>query len=242
MFLKRNTDTLTFGKQITHFAMIPFLLKYSPVESWIIFIDPSLYENMMTVSWMPTSWQELRVHFSTLFFFPFFHFICISPSRNVRLRGVRSPDWCYKATGYQMWIESRSPWLWSLREDSCGIQLNSCLSWYQVTCVATFQTEFISWSRFALKTGSFTIHLTYGKKSTNILLEKSNMLPECQLHANIHQTCLEILSQYLLHHWSSICLSSSPIKSDVMGWNYGKKIAQAWCHADWVLVLSGIAS
>ena len=184
--VSQNTDTLTFRKQIMHFAMIPFRLKYSPVQSWIILIDPSLYENMMTVYWMPTLWQELHVHFSTLFFFTFFHFICISPSRNVRLRGVKSPDWYYKATEYQMWVESRSSWLWNLREDSCGIQLSGCLSWYQVTCVAAFQTEFISWSRFALKTGSFTIHLTYGKKSTNIPLEKSNMLPECHLHANLY--------------------------------------------------------
>lgn len=97
-------------------------------------------------------------------------------------------------------------------KNSCCIQLNGCLSWYQVTCVAAFQTEFISWSRFALKTGSFTIHLTCGKKFTNVLLEKSNMLPECQLHANLHQTYLEVLSQYLPHYWSSICLSSSPSK------------------------------
>lgn len=175
---------------------------------WWLFIECLLYDR------------------SFVFVFPryfSFHFFISYAFHQVGMWGVKSPDWCYKATEYQMWIESRSPWLWSFRENSCGIQLNGCLSWYQVTCVATFQTELIPWSRFALKTGSLTIHLTYGKKSTNIPLEKSSMLPECQLHANIHQMCLEILSQYLPHQWSSICLSSCPIKSDAMGWNYGKK-------------------
>ena len=222
--------------------MIPFLLKYSPVQSWIILIYPSLYENMMTVYWMPTLWQELHVHFSTLFFFTFFHFICISPSRNVRLRGVKSPDWCYKATEYQMWVESRSPWLWNLRENSCGIQLNGSLSWYQVTCVATFQTEFISWSRFALKTGSFTIHLTYGKKSTNIPLEKSNMLPECHLHgkspSDLLGGSLTVLTPLLIKHLFVFLSQQIRCHGLELWW----KIAQAWCHADWVLALNGIAS
>ena len=92
------------------------------IHMWLLFIECLLY----TKSFM----------FISTFFIPFFHFICISPSRNLRLRGVKSPNWCYKATECQIWIESRSAWLWSLRENSCGIQVNASLSWYQVTCVA----------------------------------------------------------------------------------------------------------
>lgn len=179
------------------------------IHMWLLFIECLLY----TKSFM----------FISTFFIPFLHFICISTSRNLRLRGVESPNWCYKATECQIWIESRSAWLWSLRENCCGIQVNVSLSWYQVTCVATCQTEFISWSMFALKTDNFTIHLTYGKKSTNIHLDKSHMLPECQFHANLHRTYLDVLSEHLPHYWSGICLSSSPTKWGAMGWNYGKK-------------------
>lgn len=107
-------------------------------------------------------------------------------------------------------------------ENSCCIQLNGCLSWYQVhLCSSRFRLSSSHWSRFAL-TGSFTIHLTCGKKFTNVLLERAIcfLVPaSCKSPSDLLGGSLTVLTPLLI----SICLSSSPSKLVPWGWNYGEK-------------------
>lgn len=156
---------------------------------------------MISVYWMPTFYQELHVYLLIYFSFHVFHFTYI---HHVGTWGSKEFSPWTRATKWIIWIGSRSTWLWNLVE-FLWHQLSASLSWYQVTYVVTHQTGFISPSGFALETDSSAIHLTYGKKSTNIQFGKSHALPGCQFHANVHQTCWGFSgSTYLIR--LSICL------------------------------------
>ena len=50
MLLKQNTTILTFGKQIMYFANDSISIEVLALQSWIILVDPSLYENSHVIT------------------------------------------------------------------------------------------------------------------------------------------------------------------------------------------------
>lgn len=178
--------------------------------------------------------------FSTLFSF-YFSFHMHFWSRNVRLRGVKSQTGVTKLLSTRCELSQGLPDS-ETSENSCCIQLNGCLSWYQVTCVAgAFRLSSSHGQGLLWKLAVSPFTWPVGRSLQTSCWKRAI----CFLSASFMQ--ISIRPTWRFSHSTPLLIKHLFVflSTELVPWAgimVKNKLRHNSNHADWVLALSGIAS